>query len=188
MSFPSIVVLQGDETGQELLDQALRVIDPAIIGFEIPLETYDLSLENRRATKNAVIFEAAKAMKQSGYGFKAATVTPVGKDDVGSPNAILRREIDGTVIVRTGRRIPGVPSHSGIHAPISVVRMAVNDGTAREWRNDDGTGERAYREEMITRRDCASVAEYALILAATMAGTVFGGPKFTVSPVYEGMP
>jgi hypothetical protein len=31
------------------------------------------------------------------------------------------------VIVRTGRRIPGVSPLSGIHYPISVVRMAVED-------------------------------------------------------------
>ncbi len=46
---------------------------------------------------------------------------------MGSPNAILRRGINGTVIVRTGRRIPGVNPMMGLHAPISVVRMAVDD-------------------------------------------------------------
>ena len=40
---------------------------------------------------------------------------------------------------------------------------------------------------MITRRDCRAVAEYAFRLAESMQATVFGGPKFTVSPVYEGM-
>jgi isocitrate dehydrogenase (NAD+) len=189
MFLPSIVVLQGDETGQELLDQALRILDPTVIGIDIPLVTFDLGLESRRASHNAVIHNAATAMKQSGFGLKAATITPIGKDDVGSPNAILRKEIDGTVIVRTGRRIPGVPSHSGIHAPISVVRMAVNDAYgAKEWREGDAaTNEQAFRTEMITRRDCHAVAEYAFILAATTGATVFGGPKFTVSPVYEGM-
>jgi isocitrate dehydrogenase (NAD+) len=31
-------------------------------------------------------------MKRSGFGLKAATITPETKGDVGSPNAILRRE------------------------------------------------------------------------------------------------
>ena len=44
----------GDETGQELLEQALRVLDPALLGFGLELHHYDLSLENRRATANAV--------------------------------------------------------------------------------------------------------------------------------------
>jgi len=188
MTLPPIVVLQGDETGQELLDQALRVIDRTVVGLDIPIDFHNLSLERRRATSNGVIHEAAAAMKRSGFGLKAATITPVGKEDVGSPNAILRKEIEGTVIVRTGRRIPGVAAHSGIHAPISVVRMAVNDAYgAKEWREGDGVDQCAYRTEMITRRDCRAVSEYAFLLARSMAATVFGGPKFTVSPVYEGM-
>ena len=47
-------------------------------------------------------------MREAGFGIKAATITPEGKDDVGSPNRILREEVDGKVIIRTGRRIPGV--------------------------------------------------------------------------------
>lgn len=184
----SIVVLQGDETGQELLDEALRVIQPDVIGFSLQLQTYDLSLENRRATNNQVVYEAADAMRRTGFGLKAATVTPEQKGDVGSPNAILRREIDGTVIVRTGRRIPGVPPVAGIHNPISVIRMAV-DGAygAREWREGEGEDEVALRTERITRENCRAVAEFAFLQAERMNGKVFGGPKYTVSPVYEGM-
>ncbi len=62
-----------------------------------------------------------------GSGLKAATITPEGRDDVGSPNAILREKVDGKVIVRTGRRLPGVAPIAGVHHPISVVRMAVDD-------------------------------------------------------------
>ena len=50
-----VVVLEGDETGQELLDQAVRVLDPSILGLELELERFDLSLENRRATSNEVV-------------------------------------------------------------------------------------------------------------------------------------
>src|ERR671915_994580 len=108
MDADTIVVLEGDETGQELLEEALRVVAPDVIGFELELPRFDLSLESRRQTDNAVVYEAARAIKEHGLGLKAATVTPEGKDDVGSPNRILREEIGGRVIVRTGRRIPGV--------------------------------------------------------------------------------
>src|SRR5690348_12530556 len=123
-----IVIMQGDQTGQELLDESLRVLDPGLIGVELDLRTFDLSLENRRATQNKVVYDAAAAMRASGFGLKAATITPEsqGVEDVGSPNKILREEIDGKVIVRTGRRIPGVVPRAAIHAPISVVRMAVD--------------------------------------------------------------
>jgi isocitrate/isopropylmalate dehydrogenase len=184
----TIVVLQGDQTGQELLEESLRVLLPEVIGFELHFENFDLSLENRRATDNVVVYEAAAAMRDAGFGLKAATVTPEEKTDVRSPNAILRKEIDGKVIVRTGRRLPGVHPISGIHHPISIVRMAVDDAYgAKEWREGEGIQERAFRTEMITRSTCRAVAEYAFRQAERMGATVFGGPKFTVSPIYEGM-
>jgi len=188
MPKPTIVVLDGDQTGQELLLESLRLLAPEVIGLEIDLERYDLSLERRRATNNGVVHEAAVAMKRAGLGLKAATITPETRDDVGSPNAILRKEIDGKVIVRTGRRIPGVRPVAGIHAPISVVRMAVGDAYgAKEWREGSGDDEVAFRTERIERGVCRVVAEYAFYHARRMGAKVFGGPKYTVSPVYEGM-
>ena len=103
-----IIVLEGDETGQELLEQSLRVLDPGVLQLDLDLERYDLSLAKRRETGNAIVEEAAAAMRDSGYGLKAATVTPEGRDDVGSPNRLVREGVGGKVIVRTGRRIPGV--------------------------------------------------------------------------------
>jgi isocitrate/isopropylmalate dehydrogenase len=188
MATATIVVLEGDETGQELLVEALRVLDPDVVGFDVALERFDLSLASRRETKNGVVHEAAAAMKRAGLGLKAATITPEIKGDVGSPNAILRREIDGKVIVRTGRRIPGVRPVAGIHSPISIVRMAVGDAYgATEWRERDGDDEYAFRTERISRNVCRVVSEYAFAHARKTRAKVFGGPKYTVSPVYEGM-
>jgi isocitrate dehydrogenase (NAD+) len=184
----TIVVLEGDQTGQELLDEALRVLAPDVIGLELQFPRFDLSLENRRSTKNEVVHEAARAVREHGLGLKAATITPETRDDVGSPNRILREEIGGQVIVRTGRRIPGVAPFGGVHAPISVVRMAVGDAYgAKEWREGDGEDEVAFRTERIERRICHAFAEYAFRLAERTGARVFGGPKYTVSPTYEGM-
>ncbi len=188
MSKQTIVVLQGDQTGQELLVEALRVLQPSIIRFDLDFISFDLSLENRRATQNAVIYEAAEALNQFGYGIKAATITPEQKGDVGSPNALLREAIKGEVILRTGRRIPSVRPYVGVYAPITVVRMAVDDAyNAKEWREGEGLDERAYRTEKLSRRTCRVVAEYAFTYAAKTGAKVFGGPKYTVSPIYEGM-
>jgi isocitrate dehydrogenase (NAD+) len=183
-----IVVLEGDQTGQELLEQALRVIAPDVIGIEIELDRFDLSLENRRRTENGVCTEAAKAMAAAGYAIKAATITPEGAGDVGSPNRLIREAIGGKVIVRTGRRIPGVSPVAGIHHPISVVRMAVEDAYgAEESRRSENGDEVAQRIELIHRSNCRAVAEYAFRTAEQIGGRVYGGPKWTVSPVYEGM-
>ncbi|MGZ4111106.1 MAG: isocitrate/isopropylmalate family dehydrogenase, partial [Tumebacillaceae bacterium] len=188
MNKKTVVVMEGDQTGQELLEEGLRVLDPALIGVDIEFKRFDLSLENRRTTNNQVVHEAAQAMSEYGYGYKAATITPEVKGDVGSPNAILRKGIDGTVIVRTGRRIPGITPVAGVYAPISVVRMAVDDAYgAKEWREGEGVDEIAYRTEKISRKVSRGVAEFAFQQARKMNAKVFGGPKFTVSPVYEGM-
>ncbi len=186
----TVVILEGDQTGQELLEEALRVIDPAVIDLDLTFQRYDLSLENRRATKNQVVYDAAGAMLVHGLGLKAATITPEEKGSVGSPNRILREEIGAEVILRTGRRIPGVRPIAGVYSPISVVRMAIEDAYgAREWREgqEGAPDEVAYRTEKITRRVCRAVAEYAFQHARYTRARVFGGPKFTVSPVYEGM-
>src|SRR5436190_104100 len=188
MESSTIVVLEGDETGQELLEEALRVLQPEVVGLELRFPRFDLSLASRRATENQIVLEAAGAVRDAGLGLKAATITPEGANDVGSPNRILREEIGGTVIVRTGRRIPGVVPLGGVHAPISVVRMAVGDAYgAEEWREGEGDDEAAFRTERIERRICRSVAEFAFRLAEDTGAKVFGGPKFTVSPVYEGL-
>ncbi len=188
MTPKTIVVLEGDETGQELLEEALRVLAPDVTGLDLHFPRFDLSLAARRATENAIVYEAAAAVREAGLGLKAATVTPEGADDVGSPNRILREEIGGRVIVRTGRRIPGVVPLGGVHAPISVVRMAIGDAYgAEEWREGSGDDEVAFRTERIERRICRSVAEFSFRLAEQTGAKVFGGPKYTVSPVYEGL-
>lgn len=186
---PTVVVMQGDQTGQELLEETLRLMDPSVIGAALTFESYDLSLAHRRATDNQVVLDAAAAMRKHGFGLKAATITPEKPGDVGSPNVILRQEVDGKVIVRTGRRIPGVVPVGGVYAPITVVRMAVGDAYGAEERREIGPDgdEWAYRVEKISRSTCHAVAEYSFYRAKRSGAKVFGGPKYTVSPVYEGM-
>src|ERR671910_572788 len=188
MQTRTIAVLEGDETGQELLEEALRVLAPDVVRIELELPRFDLSLASRRETKNRVVQDAAAAVREAGLGLKAATITPEGRDDVGSPNRILREEIGGHVIVRTGRRIPGVVPIGGVHQPISVVRMAVGDAYgAKEWREGEAEDEVAFRTMRIERRICRAVAEFSFRHAERTRAKVFGGPKYTVSPVYEGM-
>jgi isocitrate dehydrogenase (NAD+) len=186
---PTIVVMHGDETGEELLEQSLRVLDPRLLGLEMRFQHFDLSLERRRATQNEVVREAADAMCSSGLGLKAATITPEIRDDVGSPNALLREKIDGQVILRIGRLLPRVSSIAGVHNPIAIVRMAVDDAYgAKEWREYTPQGEEyAYRTSSIRRSVCRVVAEFSFQYAERIGACVFGGPKYTVSPTYEGM-
>ena len=66
--------------------------------------------------------------------------------------------------------------------------MAVGDAYgANEWRERSADDEVAFRTERIERSVCRVVAEYAFSHARKTGAKVFGGPKYTVSPVYEGM-
>ena len=189
-TIPTIVVCDGDQTGQELLEESLRVMTPELLGVELAFTHFDLSLASRRATNNGVVRDAAAAMVETGLGLKAATVTPTEIGSVGSPNRLLREGIGGSVIVRTGRRIPGVAPVVASTKPIIVIRMAVGDAYgAAEGREgvSGGVGEVAWRTERIERSVCRHVAEYAFQAAAQVGGMVYGGPKWTVSPTYEGM-
>lgn len=186
---PNLVVMHGDQTGEELLAEALRVLNPLVIRQPLNFVDFDLSLDHRRATNNRVVHEAAQKTLESGLALKAATITPEVPGDVGSPNAILRSALEAKVILRIGRRIPSIRPIGGVYAPIAIVRMAVDDAYgAKEWRELDENGDEiAFRTSKVSRLTCRAVAEFTFQYARRTRARVFGGPKFTVSPVYEGM-
>ena len=64
----TVVVLAGDQTGQELLLESLRVLAPEVTRVPTEFASFDLSLENRRATQNGVVREAAAAMARQRAG------------------------------------------------------------------------------------------------------------------------
>ena len=76
------------------------------------------------------------------------------------------------MIIRTGRRIPGVTPVAGVHYPIAVVRMAVGDAYgAEQWREGEEDGDEvAFRTERISRSICRAVAEYAFRTAERIDG------------------
>jgi len=78
MPATAIAVLHGDQTGEELLREALRVLDPGVLGLQVETRDFDLSLEERRHTRNQCVLDAAEALRQLGFGIKAATITPEG--------------------------------------------------------------------------------------------------------------
>ena len=61
----TIVVLEGDQTGQELLEEALRVLDKSVTGLDCNFVRFDLSLDNRRASKNQVVLDMARYQQKT---------------------------------------------------------------------------------------------------------------------------
>jgi isocitrate/isopropylmalate dehydrogenase len=64
----TIVVLEGDETGQELLEESLRVLEPDVIGVELEFPRFDLSLERRRETDNESCTRPRRRSASTGSG------------------------------------------------------------------------------------------------------------------------
>ena len=103
--------------------------------LSLPLETYDLSLENRDSTDDRVTLQAAEATKRLAVGVKCATITP----DIGrmkefglkkmwpSPNGTIRNYLGGTLF-RRPILIKNVPRLiAGWQKPVVIARHAFAD-------------------------------------------------------------
>ena len=182
-----LVVCDGDETGQELLVEALRVLAPDVIGFDLEQVHFDLSLQNRRATANGVVRDAAAAMRQTGFGLKAATITPEVTGDVGRPRISARASAVRSSSAR-GAGSPASRPPGWVALSVVVVRMAVGDAYGAE----EGRG--ASRVSGRSTRGGPSGSPRRLPLGVRvrvpMAGAVpasTGAPNGPSRPIYEGM-
>jgi isocitrate dehydrogenase len=128
-----IVEIDGDEMTRVIWEW---IKEELILPFiDVKREYYDLSIQNREATKDAVTNEAALAIKKYQVGIKCATITPdearVKEFNLSemwrSPNGTLRNIIGGTVFREAiiCKNIPRlVPRWS---KPIIVGRHAFGD-------------------------------------------------------------
>jgi isocitrate dehydrogenase len=98
-----IVELKGDEMTRVLWEWIKeKLLFPYL---DIPLETYDLSIQNRDATDDRVTLEAAQAIRRHKVGVKCATITPDEarvrefhlKRMYPSPNGTIRNFLGGTI-------------------------------------------------------------------------------------------
>jgi isocitrate dehydrogenase len=128
-----VVELDGDEMTRIIWDLIkTKLIRPYL---DIPLEYYDLSVENRDKTKDQITIDAANAIKKHGVGVKCATITPdearVKEFNLQqmwkSPNGTIRNILGG-VIFREPIICSNVPRLvPGWTKPIIVGRHAYGD-------------------------------------------------------------
>mgnify|MGYP001394860010 CR=1 FL=1 len=128
-----VVDLDGDEMTR-IIWQAIKdkLIHPYL---DLPIEYYDLSVENRDATDDQVTVDSANAIKKYGVGIKCATITPdeARVEEFGlkkmwkSPNGTIRNILGG-VIFREPIICKNVPRLvPGWTQPIIVGRHAFGD-------------------------------------------------------------
>src|SRR5256714_4556435 len=128
-----IVELDGDEMTR-IIWQFIKeqLIAPYL---DVELKYFDLGIESREATKDAIPAEAANATKEFGVGVKCATITPdeARVEEFGlkrmsrSPNGTIRNILGG-VIFREPIVISNIPRLvPGWTKPIVIGRHAFGD-------------------------------------------------------------
>ena len=128
-----VVDLDGDEMTRVIWQLIKdKLIKPYL---DVELRTFDLSIENRDATKDKVTIDAAYAIKDCGVGIKCATITPdeARVKEFGlkkmwkSPNGTIRNILGG-VIFREPIICDNVPRLvPGWTKPIVIGRHAFGD-------------------------------------------------------------
>ncbi|HEY2718104.1 MAG TPA: NADP-dependent isocitrate dehydrogenase [Solirubrobacteraceae bacterium] len=128
-----VVELDGDEMTRIIWSFIKeKLIVPHL---DVDLKYYDLGIESRDASEDAITVEAAEAIKQYGVGVKCATITPDEarmeefglKEMYRSPNGTIRNILGG-VIFREPIVISNVPRLvPGWTKPIVIGRHAFGD-------------------------------------------------------------
>jgi isocitrate dehydrogenase len=128
-----LVEMDGDEMARVLW--ALIKEKLLLPYVDLKTEYYDLGLENRDATDDAVTAESARAMLRLGVGVKCATITAnaARKTEYNlkalhpSPNATIRAVLDGTVFRKPIAVSVIAPGVSTWKKPIVIARHAYGD-------------------------------------------------------------
>ena len=128
-----VVEIDGDEMTRIIWEWIReRLVKPYL---DIDLDYYDLGIEHRDATDDAVTVESAKAIQKYGVGVKCATITPDEQrvEEFGlkkmwrSPNGTIRNILGG-VVFREPIVMKNVPRLiPGWTHPIVVGRHAFGD-------------------------------------------------------------
>ncbi|MHC4955576.1 MAG: isocitrate/isopropylmalate family dehydrogenase [Planctomycetota bacterium] len=177
MSAIAITELLGDGIGPELRDAVHTVA--AVLPIDLDFRPVDLSLENRRISGMAVYDEAVESMRATRISLKYPTVT-----ENESPNAVLRRRLEFSVIHRPVRSIEGIDSNFKHDVHVEIVRVATG-GTYDDPGKMIGR-DSAVSLRIVERQPVFNAAHFAFHLARKRGFTVTSTSKHTIQRVTDG--
>jgi isocitrate dehydrogenase (NAD+) len=168
----------GDGIGAELSRAVHRLAEALPVTLEF--RAVDLRLENRRAKAKTIYDEAVETVSATGVALKYPTTTAEE-----SPNAILRRRLDLSVIHRPVYTIPGVPTNFRRELDLDIVRIATGGTYDDPGRmiGDDG----AVSLRIVERQPVMEAARYAFNLARKTGKRVTSSSKYTIQKATDGL-
>jgi isocitrate dehydrogenase (NAD+) len=176
-SYP-VTELLGDGIGAEL-SRSIHILAEAL-PIQLDFQAVDLTLANRRAKGKTIYDEAVEAVMASKVALKYPTVTAEE-----SPNAVLRRRLDLSVIHRPVYTIPGVPTNFRQELDFDIVRIATGgtyDDPGRAIGDDAAVSLR-----IVEGRPVRQAARYAFELARKTGKRVTSASKYTIQKATDGL-
>lgn len=171
MSKIVITELLGDGIGPELAESLHSVADSLPADFEF--REIDWSLETREARGDDAIDDAENSMRETKLALKYPTVT-----NKRSPNALIRRRCNFSVIYRPAISIKGIHSNFKENVGLHIVRIATGgtyDDPGQLVGNDAAVSLR-----MVERQPCKQAAKFAFELARKK-GLAYDGENYSVT-------
>jgi isocitrate dehydrogenase (NAD+) len=173
-----VTELRGDGIGPELQAAVHQVADTLPLTLEF--QPVDWSLERRERDGDAAIDEAEASMRRTRLAIKYPTVTQTR-----SPNRLIRRRLNFSVIYRPAATIPGVNSNFKRDLDLHIVRVATG-GTYGDPGQLVGR-EAAVSIRMVERKPVEEAATFAFELARRQGFPVTSSSKYTIQRVTDGL-
>lgn len=173
-----ITELLGDGIGPELCESVHAIADVLPIDFEfLP---FDLSLENRESGDRDLFDKVVDSMKDTRLSIKYPTITATR-----SPNAVIRRMCDFSVILRPVISIKGIKSNFTEDVFLYIVRIATG-GTYDDPGRMVGK-DAAISIRLVERGPCRQAARFAFEFARAKNLRVTSSSKHTIQRATDGL-
>ncbi|MFK7995167.1 MAG: isocitrate/isopropylmalate family dehydrogenase [Granulosicoccus sp.] len=166
-----VTELQGDGIGPELAESVHAVADA--LPLDIVFRPIDWSLANREKRGDDVIEEAEESMRATKLAVKYPTIT-----NKSSPNALIRRRCNFSVIYRPAISIKGIHSNFKEDVNLHIVRIATG-GTYDDPGQLIGK-DAAVSLRMVERKPCEQAAKFAFQLARSK-GLTYGNSHYSMT-------